>query len=174
MIHRSHLALLSAILLVASFASAQPYTLAGITFGTNVTEHAKIDQDIKRIQDLLAAGDQGTAKNIYENGENSRKSTSMRSLRGFSTSNVNDSTNLLFQNYYLGSTTFEDDFVQGAFAGLGVFANRDLPTRAAAITTAIKAMNTWMYIVHEMEDGYKGKSHLSTRNPRHARSSCPN
>merc|ERR1712216_735262 len=61
-------------------------TLAGYTFGTNVDEHKKIDLDIKEIEDEMKTktpAGYASAKNIFDQGRNSAKSSGKRAISGF-------------------------------------------------------------------------------------------
>ena len=92
------------------------------TPGSDVVPHSKIDLDMKDIDAYTGAQNYTGAKDVYTNGRHSAKSSSMRTLQGFSTgADAKMSGEPLYKVYkaYWGSATYADDFVLAALDGTG-------------------------------------------------------
>ena len=134
--------------------------IAGLKTETDVTEHAKIDQDVKELATLVAAGDFAAAEKLYREGKYSDKAGGVkRTLRGFSVAKKTDGAPKLageqyfdlFSAYYKNAT-YADEFVLDALRGAGASAGLTAPARAELAKQAVSNLVVWMYTVHELED----------------------
>ena len=150
-------------------ASCTTATLAGYTIGVPsnpVTEHAKIDLDMKEIEDLMAKDppDWAGAKTIYQTGKNSKKSDgSLRTLSSFSL-RPDEPFGKLYTAYNTATLPFgynphtlvtaaltgEDSNTTGPWA-TGMIANKK-DFRSQVVKKVISFQIVMLYALHEMED----------------------
>jgi len=136
--------------------------IAGYQPGTNVDEHAKIDLDIKEIQDELGkktAAGYTAAKNIYDNGKNSAKSSGKRAISSFALK-TGEPFGALYDKYNADKTYLPHDLVTAALQGsddaiygqfaTGSIANKD-DFRSQVVKKVIKFQIVMLYALHEME-----------------------
>lgn len=134
--------------------------VAGYTPLSDVSQHALIDLDQKDFESFLAdPADFAGALDIYENGKNSRKTDSFRTLQGFADTdaaakfnNLNEELFKTYQAYWDNVGDFADKFVLDALKGQGMFADTEDVFRRECAQKGSAYRNTWMYVVHEMED----------------------
>lgn len=129
--------------------------IAGYTPDTNVDEHKQIDYDQKKFEEELAESDWTEAEAVYTNGAYSAKSSSMRTLKGFSTAAgtkmKDEELFIVYKNYY-GSATYADDYIMSAIKGTGDFIGADNIARVEGAKKGSAYLSVWMYVIHEMED----------------------
>lgn len=128
--------------------------IAGYSPGSNVVQHNRLDIDVLNIATYLKVGDYEHAREVYENGANSLKSTSIRSLMAFSNNDEKlkgERLADLFADYW-GSYAYADQFVQAALDGTGNFHSAGQTARKELALKGIQYQVVWMYVVHEMED----------------------
>ena len=141
----------------ASYADAQ-LTLAGYRTLTDVTNHSRVDLDQRDMEVYLdlPTADFVSAKNAYEVGGNSVKSSgAIRTLAGFSTGapgKLDGETLYELYKAYWGSGTYADDFVRAALDGTAPFNGMQDVSRGEYAAKGASYQNTWMYVIHEMED----------------------
>ena len=80
--------------------------IAGNELHTDVTDHSLIDVDQKQMEAFLMEfpPNFSMAKEIYSEGKNSKKSSGMRTLKGFSANNgkmAQEKTFFAYQRYFL-------------------------------------------------------------------------
>jgi len=145
-------------MLLAAAAEAQQTVIAGYRALSDVSEHSRIDLDQQEMESLLDGFEFEAGFSIYANGKHSQKSTSLRTLQGFSTDTTNGRPKLegepMFDMYaaYWGSPTYADDFVQQAINGTGPFQGATRIARSECANKGSQYQNVWMYVVHELED----------------------
>jgi hypothetical protein len=127
-----------------------PYTPA-----SNVAQHALIVEDVKTIKEKLKTADYTGAKYIYESGENSAKSTGMRTLQGFATKDQSGEPWFVgYMEMYGGDLenayTFEDAYTLAALNGDGIFTGKSADIRNYAINKNLMCI-TMMYGYHELD-----------------------
>ena len=157
---------------LATYAKIGEYTP-----GINVVPHSRIDLDMRDIDTFIGAQNWTAAKHVYTIGRWSAKSSSMRTLQGFSTgADAKMSGEPLYKMYkaYWGSATYADDFVLAALDGTGSLnsaadiardecankvGGRKCTCRCVMLdplilnrSQGIHYQNVWMYVVHELED----------------------
>jgi hypothetical protein len=133
---------------------------------TNVAEHAKVDLDMKEINDLVGKdavtqADFTAAHTVYESGGNGGKgnsvkgSGSIRTLKGFATSGAAKMSKekwwVIYKNYW-GDDNYADTYVQEAFTGSGVIGGKSNSMRAEIAKKGVAYQAVWMYVIHEFED----------------------
>jgi hypothetical protein len=135
------------------------WTVAGYVPATGTWVHAQIDLDHQVIDEKSDAFDWDAIEEIYTTGKHSTKSSGFRSIQGFSTATKGDGTaKLAGEKYfdihaaYWGSPTYADDTVMAALKGTGSYADRANIFRAEVVNKGAQYMNTWMYVIHELED----------------------
>ncbi|MEO0631472.1 MAG: hypothetical protein AAFY46_12230, partial [Planctomycetota bacterium] len=129
--------------------------VAGYAFSTDVSEHAQIDLDQDEFDTLLAAFDFAAAKDIYENGKFSMKTSGLRTLQGFSTeAGTKLAGEDLYELYraYWGADDYADQFVTAALDGTGPYVDSSDLVRDEIASKGAAYQNTWMYVIHELED----------------------
>ncbi|CAM9485822.1 unnamed protein product [Chrysoparadoxa australica] len=128
---------------------------AGYVSETDVTEHASIDQDIRDMANALKLGSFTLAEGIYSQGQNSMKSSGLRTVAGFSlaagTKMADEPYFKMYRDYWR-SDTYADDFTRAACGGTGAAANLDEASRSQMCRKGAQYQNVWMYVVHEFED----------------------
>ncbi len=142
--------------LSARYANAQEIKiLAGYRFDTNVTEHARLDLDQRDMEVFADKFDWTGAEQIYGNGKHSKKSTTTRTLKGFSTEAdtkmAGEGYFELFKKYYKVGD-YGDRFITGALDGLDDFAGKGNVFRSECANKGSQYQNVWMYVIHELED----------------------
>lgn len=141
-----------------SCASSQMMPIAGYLPLSNVNEHSEIDLDQQTLEFYLdlATPDFASAKDVYQNGNNSVKSSgAIRTLAGFSTSApIKLQGQTLYELYkaYWGSGTYADDFVVAALDGAAPFDGLQDVSRSEYAAKGASYQNSWMYVIHELED----------------------
>ena len=131
--------------------------IAGYVPQADVAEHAKIDLDQQEIQGLLLNGTLSSissAKTIYHAGKHSVSPDHLRTLADFSTGapgKLDGETLYELYKAYWGSGTYADDFVSTFFDAASERPDRIAPL-SELIVQGIAYQNTWMYVIHEMED----------------------
>jgi len=135
------------------------WTVAGYVPATDTTIHSKIDLDHQVIDTESDAANWDKVEEIYTQGKYSTKSNGMRTIQGFSTGLKSDgSAKLAGEKFfdihaaYWGSATYADDIVMAAVKGDGDYADKMDIFRAEVANKCAQYMNTWMYVIHEMED----------------------
>jgi len=138
-------------------------TVAGYVTTTDVREHAKVDLDIKDIQDAMkaqASGALGTAyteaQTIYTNGKNSNGGT--RTLAGFGIKK-DEPFGKLFEDYKSAKNITPHDVIAAALAGAdssyGEFATgspaSDHAFRSQLVKKNLKFQVLLLYALHEIE-----------------------
>lgn len=130
-------------------------TLAGYTFESDVSEHAKLDLDQQEMEKLTDEFKWSEATSIYAAGKNSEKSDSLRTLKGFSSEAPGklDGEGYweLYKEYY-GAGDYADKFITGALSGNGDFGGKPNIFRAECANKGSQYQSVWMYVIHEMED----------------------
>ncbi|GMI07554.1 hypothetical protein TrLO_g8260 [Triparma laevis f. longispina] len=146
----------SASLILSSFSAvaANPTYATDYAASSDVTEHGKVDLDMASILTNIESGssdDVAAALATYTDGEFSAKTSSMRTLKGFSTAIDGKAwtDNYKEMAYALAkasehATDYADALVQEQFATSTVSTN--------AVAVAINFANTQMYTMHELYD----------------------
>ena len=154
------LPLLALAALVPSHAASQTiYPLvAGYIPYSNVTQHLRIDLDVKAFDGYSDAYDWSSALDVYLNGRNSFRTTGPRKLANFSTDargGPNPMTGYKYYEMYAsywGSDTYAHDHVVQALQGTGDFAGAPSIVRTESATKAVQYEVMWMYALGELED----------------------
>jgi len=149
--------------------SATYVYIAGYEPESNVYNHSLIDLDQAHLVTFVDAADWTSAKNIYENGEHSVKSSGVfRNFKGFSVNNCKQKGEHYFDiynNYWvskgLTDCQYADDIMQAVFDGTAVastgFEFSGAVTgsdafRSQAIKKGVLYLNVFMYTIWEMQD----------------------
>mmetsp|Transcript_22445 Transcript_22445/g.67364 ORF Transcript_22445/g.67364 Transcript_22445/m.67364 type:complete len:438 (+) Transcript_22445:65-1378(+) len=156
-------------LALAASAAAEFPAIASFVPGSDVTEHAAIDVDVKEMIDALAAGDWVGAWAKYSEGGNSRKGDGFRTVRGFS-KDLPDEPAYQTQKAYFGDAMYADNYIRGALwdrlPSTSSAKEGDRPEFFATATLTDESvvqlvkkgavyMNTWIYSLHELYSAVK-------------------
>jgi hypothetical protein len=158
---------------IGAYGEATPCTdtwpnIAGYVPGTDVMAHNAIDLDQNILETLLKAETISYAGvgAIYSTGGNSVKSSSARTIKGFSKSLAGEPEYDKFKAYY-GDDNYADKWVSAAIAGtatgfsgggnadFSAAATKVDATRIQAIKKGTVYLNIWMYAIHELESAIK-------------------
>lgn len=164
-----HLLLLAGLLLSSNVARAQFYDAQANYFpNSNVTQHSRLDLDVKAIDVFADAGSFAQAEAVYENGENSKKTASLRKIKDFS---ITAPTLMVGQKYYemykayYQSGTYADAFIVSALRGTGDFEGATTVVRSESTVKGMQTLSIWMYVIREMFDAIDDcRASNSTRN----------
>jgi len=144
--------------------------IASFVPGSDVTEHAKIDMDIKEMIDALQDLNYIEAWEKYAEGGNSEKGSGTRTVRGFSKDLPDEPIYEVFKTYFGGNEYYADDYIRGALwdklPADSSAKERERPEffktatlSDAAIEQIVKKgavyMNTWIYSLHELYSAVK-------------------
>ena len=155
--------------LLAAASASNPTFATDYAAESDVTEHGKIDKDMK---DILAdlAGAKATAKATYESGEYSSKSSGKRTLKGFSTGigakAIKPNTDTPKDGYY--EQAYSLALAAGNADGFGdalvqaLFAKSTTPSQAA-FAVGINYGVTQLYTMHEFYDAVLDASKGTTQ-----------
>uniref|UniRef100_A0A6T6KQ80 Uncharacterized protein n=1 Tax=Rhodosorus marinus TaxID=101924 RepID=A0A6T6KQ80_9RHOD len=129
---------------------------AGYQTTTDVRERGEIDLDVNDMSAFADSFDFGQAKAIFQQGKNSRSSTGLRTLEGFSVQAEEKMSDWesykLFKAYYNDNPAYARDYVLDALDASGEFGGAPDWTRAEASVKGAQYMCLAMYVIHEMED----------------------
>eukprot|EP00904_Undaria_pinnatifida_P009158 jgi/Undpi1/5372/HiC_scaffold_2.g00653.m1 len=133
--------------------------IAGYTPASDVVEHSELDLDMEEIDEqagLETEAGFAAAYLRYDEGFNSEKTDSIRTIRGFSTSAQGKLTGEkwfdIYAEYWDGNQDYADLFTTSACNGTDAFEGASMVTRSEACVKGAQYQNIWMYVIHELED----------------------
>ena len=119
----------------------------GYEYASNIDSHRLVVADICEINTLLGEYDWDAAREIYQNGKNSVKSSGdVRTIGGFA---VAEGKNHGVDSYY-GSATPMDEFVLAALNGTGPFEGESDAVRKQGAQKGIMNQIMVAWVVHEL------------------------
>jgi hypothetical protein len=144
--------------LLIALVGADNHAGTGYTPASAVTEHFKIDLDQKVMETACDEAKWADAIEIYSNGANSKKSSGLRTIQGFSTALKDGRPKLRGEPYYdmyaeyWKSHSYASDIVMAALEGTGSFHGKEDIFRGEVANKGAQYIVTWQYVVHEIED----------------------